>query len=288
MNGIFLCCYLLLATTVAAAARHGTSTPIVDDDIVICQIRVLDVQFENQPSRREYRCVSDGSSDMAYEIDLDEASVGGFEDDLAAGTLYASIPHGTLPRKQKGDKVIAPEGVKVELSRGKPEKKESVRRRRHSSNATPRRRLMATSGTIPVLVIRVSGNDVAPTLSAAELSNRIFGIGNDEVNLKSVYDSCSAGKLDFVPATGTGIVNGVTEIKLDRDIFNTTSTSVDNDVLKMAKVQFGDLSTSTQFDHVMLCLPPGTVGGSWIAYAYLNWYVQRKEHNLKHLKYFSN
>jgi hypothetical protein len=219
-------------------------------------------------------------SDMAYEIDLDEASVGGYEDELAAGTLYASIPHGTLSRKQKGsaDRVIAPEGAKVELSRGKPEKKQSVRRRRHSNNAAaPRnsRHLMATSGTVSVLVIRISGNDVAPTLSAAELSNKIFGTGEDKVNLKSVYDSCSAGKLDFVPAIGEDIINGVVEMQLGRDIVDTTSISVDNDVVEMATAKYGVLSTT--FDHVMLCLPPGTTGGGWIAYAYLNWYVQRKE-----------
>ena len=51
---------------------------------------------------------------------------------------------------------------------------------------------------------------------------------------------------------------------------------VDNSLVRDAAVAEGDSALGdmeSQFDHVVLCLPPGTSGG-WIAYAYINWYLR--------------
>jgi hypothetical protein len=48
-----------------------------------------------------------------------------------------------------------------------------------------------------------------------------------------------------------------------------TVIGTDNGVIRNAVTAALGSSFTSQFDHVMLCLPPGT-SGSWIAYAYVN------------------
>ena len=279
MKGVLLW-FMLLASTVSCGISDEPSndTPVIDEgDEVICQIRVLDIQFEDQASRQEYRCViekeeDDVEADMTYALELDEESVAGFEEDLDAGNMYATIPQGRVSRRKKGsiDQVIVPQGTEIKLSKGRPEQNSLVRRRRRKAGPENSRRLtVRKSGTSTVLVIRVSAADHKPSLTAKQLSNRIFGTDGDQVNLVSVYDSCSAGKLKFIPATGANIVNGVGEIELNQNVDGMRSIDVDNLVVAAGNAKFGALSI--KYDHVMLCFPPGT-NGDWLAYAYLNWY----------------
>ena len=69
------------------------------------------------------------------------------------------------------------------------------------------------TGTRSVLVVRVVAADATTTASEAQLSDSVFGTFGDAFNLKSQYNACSYGQLNFVPAanrTGSGgdIANG--------------------------------------------------------------------------------
>ena len=129
-----------------------------------------------------------------------------------------------------------------------------------------RRRLstLATTGTKAILAVRVTVKNLgSPELSAAEISNRIFGTDGDLVNLKSQYEGCSKGRLEIMPAISDDhqeIVDGVLELTIDAN--GSTDDRVISDLANnYVKARYANIA-----DHWMLCLPPGTDGG-WVGYA---------------------
>lgn len=147
------------------------------------------------------------------------------------------------------------------------------------SNANPvfgrsrgSRRLAAT-GNRKVLVLRIIATGDNPnaetTASASTVSDKVFGTGTDLVNLKSQYSSCSDRQLDIVPASsadGNGIVNGVMTVTIPNSVSEGDIT-ITNAAINQAATNLG-FSLNSQFQHVMVCLPPGTMTG--LAYAYIN------------------
>ena len=137
------------------------------------------------------------------------------------------------------------------------------------------RRLAVSTGDKEMLAIRVVANDATTTASLADISDNWYGTSGDTVNLKSQYSACSYGALECNPASktttnGPVVNNGVYQVTIGNSV-----TGVDRAVVEEAVVAAGnsDLGNmQSQFDHVMLCLPPGTLG-DWIGYAYVNWYL---------------
>ena len=135
------------------------------------------------------------------------------------------------------------------------------------------------TGTRTVLVVRVMLNDGQYNFAdQTGLSNDVFGNGVDTVNLKSQYAACSANQLIFNkspnrsmtsnPNDGTtAISNGVVDIKVALAV-SAGDSSVRNEVTIKINSVFGVTSPNQLANHVMYCLPSGTMGG--IAYAYIN------------------
>ena len=274
----FLKLTVAFASSLCFCRAQGTEAELLNDGDVLCQIKVLDIQYQDKDGEQEYRCVIETdqpsiTSDMTYAVDIDKDSVAAFKTDLDAGKVYATIPRGKVSRMRGAkDQVIAPPGTKIKLSKERPKSKHNPnrrRRRRPSDTSNSRRLNVRKVGTSTVLVLRVSAADRSSTLSAKEISDRIFGTDGDKVNLVSLYNDCSASKLKFIPAVGKNILNGVGEIVLTQNIGGMNSVDVDNLVVADGNAKFGELSVL--YDHVMLCLPPGTAG-TWLAYGYLNWY----------------
>ncbi len=119
----------------------------------------------------------------------------------------------------------------------------------------------STTGTKTVLVVRVTASDASTSASKSLLSNRIFGTTGDSVNMASQFSACSHDKLNFTPATGSGITNGVQEVTVS------VSTSQGDDVMNNAI--YGELGSDYYglADYLMFCLPANTMDG--IAYAYI-------------------
>jgi len=142
-------------------------------------------------------------------------------------------------------------------------------------------RSLAVLGTKEMLAIRVKAADATTTASKAEISDSWFGTDGDAVNLKSQYAACSYGALtcnaaSMTTSTGVDVTDGVYEVTISENV-----SGADNNVIRNAVVAAGDAALGdmeSQFDHVMLCLPPGT-SGSWIAYAYVNWYLSVYNNN---------
>ena len=122
-------------------------------------------------------------------------------------------------------------------------------------------RKLAVTGRKKMLVVRADAKDHSTTADMATLSNNIFGTAGDTVTLKSQYDACSYGQLIFEPYEENG---GVVEVDIRGKVEGVDKFRVEDLMIAGAEEITGGLE---QFDHVMLCLPPGT--GDWIAYAYV-------------------
>jgi hypothetical protein len=112
--------------------------------------------------------------------------------------------------------------------------------------------------------------DRTTTASESELAEDIFGSSNDLLNLQSQYRECSNGKIHFVPVTNHSLVgnDGVYTVKLGSMIVTgELESNIRNAMIEQATLDLGSLTNIAH--HVMVCIPPGTVGG-WIAYANVN------------------
>ncbi len=122
-----------------------------------------------------------------------------------------------------------------------------------------RRRLAVTTGTKKVLVVSANAKDVSTTANIAQLADDIFGVAGDPTNLNSQYLQCSHGQLNFQPAEKDGTIkNGVIEVNVDIKASGAFRFDLEEAVELAAAKVVGNLR---QFDHVMLCLPPGSLSG---------------------------
>lgn len=148
----------------------------------------------------------------------------------------------------------------------------------YGSNGQSNRRLQEakTQGIKKVLVVRANARGSATTATKETLSDKIFGANGDTATLKSQYLACSHGKLDFQPfegmtAGGTYVDGGVIDVNINTYVPGSNRYDVEDALEEAADKLVGGLHE--QFDHVMLCLPPGSTSGrntNWIAYGYIN------------------
>jgi hypothetical protein len=132
------------------------------------------------------------------------------------------------------------------------------------------RTLASTTGTRSVLVVRVVALDSSTSSNQTVLSNRIFGTYGDMMNLRTGYQACSFGQLQLVPSANTKAVNGVVSVSIALNVKGVDPSIVENAVITSLTSLVGN--PQSQFDHVMLCLPPGTAS-DWLAYGYYNYYL---------------
>jgi len=119
-----------------------------------------------------------------------------------------------------------------------------------------------------VLAVRVRASDSITTASEAVLSDKIFGTSGDRSNLKERFATCSYGETQIIPysgrtATGVTVSNGVYTVTISNRASRVDEGIIRDAALAALTQSLGDIAS--QFDHVMLCLPPGTNEG-WIGY----------------------
>jgi len=102
---------------------------------------------------------------------------------------------------------------------------DGLRKARKKNNGVRRRSVTSTpsTGSVRMLILRISDtNGNEPENNANQLSDIFFGTHGNNLH-DSLYDtstwfkSCSGGKVDFQPATGSDIVDGILEITIDVD-----------------------------------------------------------------------
>jgi len=146
------------------------------------------------------------------------------------------------------------------------------------SNGQNNRRLQTsrTHGIKKVLVVRADAQGSVTTATKETLSDKVFGTNGDTATLKSQYLACSHGKLIFQPfqgmtTGGTYVENGVIDVTITNEVPGASRYDIEDALEEAADKLVGSLRE--QFDHVMLCLPPGSASGSnrnWVAYGYVN------------------
>jgi hypothetical protein len=137
-------------------------------------------------------------------------------------------------------------------------------------------RNLQTSTVKKVLVLRVVAQDKQTTATEAQLANKIFGASGDAINLKSLYNQCSSGQLQFEPQTNNALIgtDGVYTVNLPNTIVSGADDGIIREaVLAQAVKDFGNVALNKVANYVMICLPPGTAGGGWLAYAYINYWL---------------
>lgn len=144
------------------------------------------------------------------------------------------------------------------------------------------RRNLASLGDRDVLVVRIQAQDSITSPSSEDLSREVFGIADSTgntggINLSSGFAGCSYDKLTFNPTPYNKATNGVYTVSINESVANQKFTDVRNTVLNQLRADFVNNDLNSMFDHVMLCMPPGTVSNSgspnWAAYGIVNGYV---------------
>jgi hypothetical protein len=133
------------------------------------------------------------------------------------------------------------------------------------------------TGDRKILVVRVIADNGSTT---AEEDDLVRGVFDDSVNVATQYRACSHGKLNFIkadnraPVAGknddgveTGISHGVTTVRV-RMSTNDGDYGMRNAITAALNENFDVSSPAQLADHVMYCLPAGTMSG--IAYAYVD------------------
>mmetsp|Transcript_8212 Transcript_8212/g.12682 ORF Transcript_8212/g.12682 Transcript_8212/m.12682 type:complete len:232 (-) Transcript_8212:881-1576(-) len=145
----------------------------------------------------------------------------------------------------------------IDLNYGVPEINIDEKRR-------DRRLQQEETGTRTVLAVRVQALNAETNASAATLSDKIFGTSGDSVNLVERFSSCSFNKLTFEISTDDRVettADGIISVTMLSSTASRTDSMVRNAVTEKLISQLGT-SPSNVADHVMYCLPPGTLG-SW-------------------------
>jgi len=236
--------------------KHNKDKPIVMTRPCIMVLR--DMQWEDHHDDHERECELDPADNngvsgkivelnVNYDIDARDEVTGAFESGVT--TLEAM------------DATIQDEKA---IIRGNPTFKKKQLKKHES-------RRLATEGTKSVLVVRVKAADAETTSSEEVLAREIFGIKDssgesDSFNLVSGFSRCSNDKLKFEPTKDSRATNGVYTVTIPNTVSGEKHRIIREAATQKVADELGDLGS--QFDHVMICLPPGT--GNWIAYAYIN------------------
>ena len=228
-----------------------------------CTLVHIETQYENEiaiDDDESRRLQSYGEDN--YKCELQE------EDRKAAGKYFVSI-HGIesdqLKNITSGETTMVVDGAMIMDGSLYVPAGAAVE---FGTNEYNNRRLQQTSvveGTKKVLVVRANGKGATTTASKEILSDKFFGTNGDTATLRSQYLACSHGKLDFQPFQGRTlggavIDKGVLEVNIDTYVPGASRYTVEDALEEAADALVGDLRE--QFDHVMLCLPPGTKAGS--------------------------
>jgi hypothetical protein len=144
-------------------------------------------------------------------------------------------------------------------------KKEENERRNLANRAT---------GERTILVVRVIATNRATSAGEGSLASGVF---DDSVNVAKQYKACSHGKLNFTKPddrelTGTNnrgatdIRRGVTTVRVNMST-KRGHEAMRNAITSALNENFGVRSPYVLADHVMYCLPAGTMDG--VAYAFI-------------------
>jgi hypothetical protein len=224
---------------------------------------VIDTQYDddedddtsNLERLEETACVPivDGQeTDDLITISLPEHVAANNRALLERGRLYMNITDAEFFR---GDIII------------KPETQFNAIHGRSNSILGTRASPILTMGTKTIAIIRIHANDKSPTVTKEQLEN-LFN--TSEINIRTQYDACSHGQLDWTLAEA-----GVIDVHLDQPIadFGMSGGPIVTAAQVQLKTDLNIEDISSLGDRILFCTPRGP--GSWVASAGMNhWRAQ--------------
>jgi Gametolysin peptidase M11 len=228
---------------------EGANEPLV------CRITTVDTMIGSTSDSRssgteEYDAcipiINGEESHMILRISLDADLRTKYAEQVERGQLLVSVPGAFI----QGGELLVPDASKIEVHEEVPE------HLRHLSSL----RELTSSGTVSVLVVRVSTSDgKSPAASLSEIQDQLFG---DGVSMSSQYKACSRNKLNVVDAGGI-------DLTLDRPSgsFSKVSDLTDAAVTRLMQVR-GVSNVNSLADKIFFCQP--SVVGGWLAVAPVN------------------
>ena len=270
----------LIGLVVALTTTHCVSTPTYDDDL-ICRVLSFKIEMEENAMEDNYfMCQIETEQHMMYFLDLPDDFVAQHPH-LEDGETIISIPYGKAVERHDDlpPSIEYPNDAQISIVHPLNRRLVTADRSRYK-----------TIGRRNILVVRVTSLDSEVTLSKEVLGARILGLGEGAVepNAVSQFNSCSFDKLHMVPAEGDGIVNGVYEMFLDRNVTQDSWLSYIEEFYVPMREQFGGDFTD-RFDNVMFCLPPkaNLNGNGWLAAAFIGkWATFYSDQTCSHLSIF--
>jgi len=142
--------------------------------------------------------------------------------------------------------------------------------------------IIGPTGSRSILVVRVNALDATldPTLTPSAISTAIFDTSAGSLSVSSQLAACSNNKLLLSPATRTGTdigTTGITTLDLNQNITSQElqpsgwRSGVEGAITMALNNKYGVSSPDELADHVMYCVPSGTLKGGnagWLAHAY--------------------
>jgi len=222
-----------------------------DNHELDCTLVLADTQFEDNTEEHHWECEVDSSSNssarghfLALNVEYDEDYKDPLIGPIQSGdtTLHAD------------DAIIVSGSEAILRGIGMPNL---------AHKAAEHRRRLSTTGIRSVLVVRVDANDATTSAPEEDLAREVFGIIKpngvpDAFNLASAVAECSYNKLKLEPTSDRGN-NGVYTVSINDDVVGQRFGSVRNVVLDQLRSDFQTSDLNSLFDHVMVCMPPGTV-----------------------------
>jgi len=291
MKRAALLVFLFLSSLHDADAKQSNLRRLSNDMGEPCTLLLKEIQYDDSSESFEWECeVTSADTEEGHGgeiIPLNGVAFAHYDNILQDGTLVessetlllpvgASIADGSISFKQRpkfSDNVKGKKDKKEKREkRDKSDKKRFGQRNRPKGKSNKHRELATNDyqGVRKVLVVHVTAADAENSFDAAELSNSVFGTNGDAFNLAQGYKDCSHEKLTFIPYEGDNVSNGVYKVTISSTVANTASSTLVNIIRTQLEtdLQVDDLQ-DIGADHVMLCIPPGSSGGGWIAYAYI-------------------
>jgi len=255
-------------THVEAAHHHyDARDSSSDDDCMPCHIVKVEATFvEEEPGIMEaepsFSCIVEGG--MMIEIVLPQNFLDAQITTIERGTALFCVP-------RKHIDFISKTAVVPEQNHGLVQIEEAGRMLEAEAPEM-------LSGEKRLLAVRVSSTfGEEPEESRQDIAAAIFGTGMADsdllptTNVAAQYDAISHGALALVPATGAGIVDGVVDITLDRQVSGSrVQSDLASEIIATTAVALGPLEDVA--DRIIFCLPNySELSGrdSWTAFTYL-------------------
>lgn len=204
-----------------------------------------------------YHCLIDqdnnGVGDHVYAIALPPDFLHEQSDCSADGSCYLCIPGGQLLDDDERS-IFIPENSTITVLEG---------------SGSSLRSETGITGRHETLVVRVAINGIPPEPSSTDLAGSVFGLGDNpaEQTMVGQYDACSYGQLEFYPAEGENIWNGVIEVSILTEETNILS------ILNVMQNAVDDIiPDGVNPQHFMFVVPHGTVfqgDNNWVAFGYV-------------------